>query len=86
MKLKKLTKNQYEIKNNNDLIYISKEKNPHTKNLYLYFIDVFDITRITSMDSEPYNNEVFDELCEVLEYLENNFEVNKKILNKIKFK
>ena len=87
MKIKKLDKNQYEIESDKDLIYISQEKNPNTEDLYLYFIDVFELQWYwegLKVSREPYDNEVFDELYLAIEYLENNFNIPKKIIKKIK--
>ena len=89
MKLRKwkTKKKGYSIIINEDVeICISYEDFKNKNEPRLYFVDYFD----DSSDYEEgwdYNfSDNFDELCEVLEYLENNFEVNKKILNKIKFK
>ena len=83
MKIKKTHKNCYEIENNNNLIYISKEQNPKTK-VYLYFTDVFDLSSLTPLNSEPCDSEVFDEPWEALEYLENNFNIPEETTKQIK--
>jgi len=80
MKIKKLDKNQYEIINDDYIIYISKEQNPRTKKLYLYFIDVFEHN-----NKDPYDNEVFDELYLAIQYLLNNYQIKTQIINQIKF-
>ena len=79
MKIKKLDKNQYEIINDDYIIYISEEQNPNTK-LYLYFIDVFEHN-----NKNAYDNEIFDDLYSAIEYMENNFNIPKTITNQIKF-
>tara|TARA_R100000808_G_C2077531_1_gene102635 strand:+ start:106 stop:339 length:234 start_codon:yes stop_codon:yes gene_type:complete len=76
--MKKLDKNQYEIINDHYIIYISKEQNPNTK-LYLYFVDVFEHN-----NKNAYDNEIFDDLCLSIEYIENNFNIPKIITSKIK--
>ena len=78
MKIKKLDKNQCEIINDDYIIYISEEQNPNTK-LYLYFIDVFEHN-----NKNAYDNEVFDELCQAVDYIKNNFEIPKTITKQIK--
>ena len=78
MKIKKLDKNQYEIINDDYIIYISEEQNPNTK-LYLYFIDVFEHN-----NKNAYDNEIFDDLYSAIEYMENNFNIPKTITNQIK--
>lgn len=84
MKIKKI-KDCYEIESKENLIYFSKEKNPNTK-LYLYFIDVFDLTGITSVDSEACDVEVFDELDHAKNYIKDNYNITDKIINKIKWR
>ena len=85
MKIKKLSKICYEIETKHNLIYITKEKNLNTKNLYIYFIDIF-----SNNESRIYNgykeklSEVFDDLYLAIEYLENNFNIPKNITKKIK--
>ena len=79
MKIKKLDKNQYEIINDDYIIYISEEQNPNTK-LYLYFIDVFEHN-----NKNAYDNEVFDQLYLAIEYLLNNYQTKTQTTNQIKF-
>ena len=83
MKIIKKNKTLYEIETNIDLIYISKEKNPNTKDLYLYFVDVFDMTRITCLDIDPYDYEVFDDLYLAQDYIQNNYNIPDNIINQI---
>lgn len=80
MKIKKLDKYQYEIINDDYIIYISKEQNPRTKKLYLYFIDVFEHN-----NKDPYDNEVFDELYLSKDYIQDNYLIPLFITNQIKF-
>lgn len=80
MKIKKLDKSQYEIINDDYIIYISKEQNPRTKKLYLYFIDVFEHN-----NKDPYDNEVFDELYLSKDYIQDNYLIPLFITNQIKF-
>lgn len=82
MKIKKLSKTSYEIETKEDLIYITKEKNPSTKDLYLYFIDIFD-NNACIIPTEM--SDVFDEFWESKEYLQNNFQIPTKITDQIKF-
>ena len=82
--IKKIAPNKYEIDIGKYLIYISQEKNPNTENLFLYFVDVFDLTSITSMDSEPCDSEVFDELNQAKDYIKWNYNLSDSLLNKIK--
>ena len=82
MKIKKLD-NTYEIINDDYIIYISREKNPVEKefkhlDLHLYFIDVFEHN-----NKNAYDNEVFDELCQAVDYIKNNFEIPKTITKQI---
>ena len=91
MKIKKLDKYQYEIINDDYIIYISKEQYEHNEP-YIYFIDVLDSQelddykkdKINIKDIEPIDNEVFDELYSAIEYMENNFNIPKTITNQIK--
>ena len=80
MKIKKLDKNQYEIINDDYIIYISKEQNPRTKKLYLYFIDVFEHN-----NEGPYDNEVYDDLHLSKDYIQDNYLIPLFITNQIKF-
>ena len=85
MKIIKKNKTLYEIETNIDLIYISKERNCYMgEPLYLYFVDVFDMTRITCIDVDPYDYEVFDDLYLAQDYIKNNYNVPNNIINKIK--
>ena len=79
MKIKKLDKNQYEIINDDYIIYISKEQNPKTKKLYLYFIDVFEHNNKNACDSE-----VFDELYLSKDYIQDNYLIHLSLTNQIK--
>ena len=95
MKLNKLENNNYEIINDDYVIYISKEQNPNTE-LYLYFVDVFEHNNKNAVDSYLFlslllnrtfdDNEIFDDLYSAIEYIENNFEIPKTITKQIKFK
>ena len=92
MEIKRLNEMSYEIQTKEDLIYISKEKNPGTKEaigkeLYLYFIDVFELQWCWELkvSREPYESENFNEYSELIEYLENNFNIPKSIIKKINF-
>ena len=95
MKIKKLNKSEYEIKTKEDLIYITRFKNPNTINLgnnvyireslYIYFVDYF---KHNSEWEEGYNqdlSEVFDETSILKEYLQNNFQIPTEITDQIKF-
>ena len=92
MKLNKLQNNNYEIINDDYIIYVSKEQYEQN-DPYIYFIDVFNSQdiynykkdKINIKDTEPVDNEVFDELWEAIEYIENNFEIPKILTNQIKF-
>ena len=78
MKLNKLENNNYEIINDDYIIYISKEQHPNTK-LYLYFIDVFEHN-----NKNAYDNEIFDDLIKAVIYIQNNYEIPKSITKQIK--
>ena len=88
----KLENNNYEIINDDYVIYISKELLPNLP--YIYFIDVFnnqDIQnykkdKINIKETDSIDNEPFDELWEAIEYLENNYQIPKTITKQIKFK
>ena len=77
-KIKKCSKTCYEIKDCEDIIYISKEQIPSTEQ-YLYFIDVYH-----KNEKSAYINDHFDELWEALEILHYNLGVPKSITKKIK--
>ena len=91
MKIKKWDKKVgYSIVINKDVeICISYEDNVgdfhnYNQGTRIYFIDYFDDN---SDWEEGYNHdlsEVFDELYLAIEYLENNFNIPKKIIKKIK--
>ena len=93
MKLNKLENNNYEIINDDYVIYVSQEQYEHNEP-YIYFIDVFNSQdiynykkdKINIKDTEPVDNEVFNELWEAIECIENNFEIPKTITKQIKFK
>ena len=76
MEMKKLDNDSYEIINDNYIIYITKEKNPHTKH-YLYFVDVFEICSTFSVNDndEAYDNEVFDDRDLAFDYVKDNYNV-----------
>ena len=80
MKIKKLSKIDYEIETKDDLIYITKEKNPDTKDLYLYCIDIFS----NDGDMDIIDGENFDEFWEVIDYLRDNYNIPDNIIKKIK--
>ena len=80
MKIKKLSKTSYEIETKDDLIYITKEKNPDTKDLYLYFIDIFS----NEEDSKIQWGENFDDFDNVIDYIQDNFNIPDNIIKKIK--
>ena len=81
MKIKKLSNTEYEIETKDDLIYITKEKNTNTKDLYIYFIDIFS----NEEDSKIQWGENFDEFWEVIDYLRDNFNISDKVLKQIKY-
>ena len=80
MKIKKLSKISYEIETKEDLIYITKEKNTNTKDLYLYFIDIFS----NDGDWDIIDGENFDDFSNVIDYLRDNYNISEKILKQIK--
>ena len=80
MKIKKLSNSEYEIETKDDLIYITKEKNPDTKDLYLYCIDIFS----NDGDMDIIDGENFDEFWEVIDYLRDNYNIPDNIIKKIK--
>ena len=80
MKIKKLSKTSYEIETKEDLIYITKEKNPGTEDLYLYFIDIFS----NEEDSKIQWGENFDDFDNVIDYIQDNFNIPDNIIKKIK--
>ena len=80
MKIKKLSKIDYEIETKDDLIYITKEKNPDTKDLYLYCIDIFS----NEEDSKIQWGENFDDFDNVIDYIQDNFNIPDNIIKKIK--
>ena len=77
MEFKKLDKYQYEIINNDYIIYICKEKNPDTE-YYLYFVDVF-----LKANDEAYDNEIFDDMSLAVDYVNNNYTISEKIYNNL---
>ena len=77
MRVKQCDKACYEIEDKEDIIYISKEENPGTKD-YVYFIDVF-----RKNEKSAYINDCFDESYQAIEYLQYNLSIPKKITNKI---
>ena len=81
MKIKKLNKSEYEIETKEDLIYITREKNPNTKNLYIYFIDIFE----NHKSNEVYWGENFDDLDLTIDYIYDNYQIPTKITDQIKF-
>ena len=81
MKIKKLSNTEHEIETKDDLIYITKEKNTNTKDLYIYFIDIFS----NEEDSKIQWGENFDEFWEVIDYLRDNFNISDKVLKQIKY-
>ncbi len=80
MKIKKLSKTTYEIEIKDDLIYVSKEKNPNTRDLYIYFIDIFSSVG----ENEVQWGENFDDFDNVVDYIQDNFNIPDKIINQIK--
>ena len=86
MNIKKTNKYEYEIETSESLIYITKEKNPGTENLFIYFIDIF-----TKNENNKYeiNNiawgENFDDLDAAIDYIYYNYKVPAKITDQIKF-
>lgn len=74
MKIKKLDNDSYKIIKDDYVIYITKEKNPNTEH-YLYFVDVFDYGAISCINSEPCDNEVFDDRDLAWEYVKDNYNV-----------
>ena len=83
MNIKKTNKYEYEIKTSESLIYITKEKNPGTENLFIYFIDIF-----TKNENNKYAltwGENFDDLNAVIDYIYYNYQVPAKITDQIKF-
>tara|TARA_R100000742_G_C4233498_1_gene54576 strand:+ start:372 stop:656 length:285 start_codon:yes stop_codon:yes gene_type:complete len=91
MKIKKLNKSEYEIETKEDLIYITREKNPDTINLgnnvyireslYIYFIDIFEKYK----SNEIYWGENFDDLDLAIDYIYDNYQIPTKITDQIKF-
>ena len=81
MKIKKLNKSEYEIETKKDLIYITREKNPNTKNLYIYFIDIFD----NQKNNKIQWGENFDDLDLTIDYIYDNYQIPTKITDQIKF-
>ena len=83
MNIKKTNKYEYEIKTSESVIYITKEKNPGTENLFIYFIDIF-----TKNENNKYAltwGENFDDLNAVIDYIYYNYQVPAKITDQIKF-
>ena len=86
MKLKKwkTKKEGYSIIINKDVeICISHENFKNESRVY--FVDYFDDSSDFEEGYNPYLSEVFDCLYLAIEYMQNNFDINKKISNKIKF-
>ena len=81
MKIKKLNKSEYEIETKEDLIYITREKNPNTKNLYIYFLDIFK----NHKSNEVYWSENFDDLDLTIDYIYDNYQIPTEITDQIKF-
>tara|TARA_R100000781_G_C4041028_1_gene113968 strand:+ start:33 stop:302 length:270 start_codon:yes stop_codon:yes gene_type:complete len=82
MKIKKLTNTEYEIETKEDLIYVSKERNPGTKDLYVYFIDVF--LNDNDKNSKVQWGENFDDLDELFNCLVWDYNIPEKFINKMK--
>ena len=83
MNIKKTNKYEYEIETSESVIYITKEKNPGTENLFIYFIDIF-----TKNENNKYAltwGENFDDLNAVIDYIYYNYQVPAKITDQIKF-
>ena len=86
MNIKKTNKYEYEIKTSESLIYITKEKNPGTKDLFIYFVDVF-----IKNENNKYEinciawEENFDDLDAVIDYIYYNYKIPAKITDQIKF-
>jgi len=81
MKIKKLSKTEYEIETKQDLIYITKERNPATKDLYIYFIDIFSNDL---QDMDIHWGENFDDFDNVIDYIQDNYNISDNIINQIK--
>ena len=81
MKIKKLNKSEYEIETKEDLIYITREKNPNTKKLYIYFVDIFD----NQKNNKIQWGENFDDLDLTIDYIYDNYQIPTKITDQIKF-
>ena len=81
MKIKKLSKTEYEIETKHDLIYITKERNPATKDLYIYFIDIFSNDL---QDMDIHWGENFDDFDNVIDYIQDNYNISDNIINQIK--
>jgi hypothetical protein len=81
MNIKKLSKTEYEIETKQDLIYITKERNPATKDLYIYFIDIFSNDL---QDMDIHWGENFDDFDNVIDYIQDNYNISDNIINQIK--
>lgn len=81
MKIKKLSKTEYEIETKQDLIYITKERSPDTKDLYIYFIDIFSNDL---QDMDIHWGENFDDFDNVIDYIQDNYNISDNIINQIK--
>jgi len=81
MKIKKLSKTEYEIETKQDLIYITKERNPATKDLYIYFIDIFSNDL---QDMDIHWGENFDDFDNAIDYIQDNYNISDNIINQIK--
>jgi hypothetical protein len=81
MKIKKLSKTEYKIETKQDLIYITKKRNPATKDLYIYFIDIFSNDL---QDMDIYWGENFDDFDNVIDYIQDNYNISDNIINQIK--
>jgi hypothetical protein len=71
MNVKKINKNCIEITTKENLIYLQKEKNPSTTNLFLYVVDVFEENEKDIVDGD-----VFDDLYEATFFLKTNYNID----------
>ena len=71
MNVKKINKNCIEITTKENLIYLQKEKNPFTTNLFLYFVDVF-----RENEKDIVDGDVFDDLNLATFFLKTNYNID----------
>lgn len=78
--LKQIDPDQYEIILDHNIIYVTRQINPGTKDIYIYFVDIWGI----DPNSELIENDNYDCIDLTMEYLNHNYDIPITITNKIK--